>query len=77
MPYDRFRRFSRAEGFCCPLALLTARKAWGTPELAEDAEVDERTIRYWRRKFRKGDLTCLNYTTCLLQRALQRDQKIP
>lgn len=70
MPFDRFQRYCKHEGFCCPLALLSARTNWDTVEMAEDSGLTERAVRYWRRLFRKKKLPCPRAQACLL-----KDQK--
>lgn len=80
MPFDRFARYAKNEGFCCPLALLTARSDWSTNMLAEDSEITERAVRFWREDFRKGRLSCPRKESCLIAQALhaqQKDRKIP
>lgn len=72
MPFDKFSRYARDEGFCCPLALLTARQKWSTPMLAEDSNITERAVRFWREDFRKKRLTCPRRETCLLAQAQPR-----
>lgn len=79
MPFDRFARYARDEGFCCPLALLTARQNWSTSMLAEDSGLTERAVRFWREDFRKKRLSCQKRDSCMLAKALDRlsDQTIP
>ena len=79
MPFDKFARYARDEGFCCPLALLVARQEWSTHMLAEDAGIGERAVRFWREDFRKKRLTCQKKPQCALLKALalQTDRKIP
>jgi hypothetical protein len=69
MPFDLFDKYCKEEGFCCPLALLTARQNWQTWAIAEDAGIAERTAREWRDKFRKHKLTCPRAANCMLAKA--------
>lgn len=70
MPFDRFAKYARDEGFCCPLALLSARSKWSTYMLAEDSGISERAVRFWREDFRKKRLSCQKRESCMLLRAL-------
>lgn len=67
MPLDKFEKYCRREGFCCSLALLTARKEWRTWAIAEDAEVTERDIRYHRQQVREGSKGCPHRNNCMLR----------
>ena len=72
MPFDKFRQFLASEGFCCPWAILTARKRWYTSNIAQDAEMNPRAIRFWKAKLRKGLLKCENCPKgCLKEKILQ------
>lgn len=70
MPFDKFDRYAKAEGFCCPLALLTARSKWSTWAIAEDAGISERQAREWRERARKKQVSCARSKECLLLKAL-------
>lgn len=66
MPFDIFDKYAKAEGFCCPLAMLIARQNWSTDDLADDAGITDRDVRYWRKKLRTGRLACRYVKDCQL-----------
>ena len=70
MPFDKFAAYCRAEGFCCPMALLSARRDWNTWALAEDAGISMRMAREWREKARKKKLYCQRKKDCLIEKTL-------
>lgn len=66
MPFKHFHNYAVDEGFCCPYAMLCARRKWMTSALAEDSNITLRAVRYWRKAFRDGELGCEGKKTCLI-----------
>lgn len=75
MPFDKFRQFLKDEGFCCPWAILTARKRWYTSNIASDAAMNPRAIRFWKAKLRKGLLQCEQCPEKCLKKAILKDRE--
>lgn len=71
MPFKNFEDYAKDEGYCCPLHLLADRKRWSNEALAEDAEVTERAIRFWRTDYKRGKIQCHNVKNCMVIRALE------
>ena len=68
MPFNKFRDYLKAEGFCCPWACLRSRESWNTKSLAEDAECSRRAIRFWRESYNEGEVKCEHLPSCLKER---------
>lgn len=77
MPFDKFQRYVKSQGFCCPLAFFKARNDETTSMLAEASGLTERGIRFWREDYRKKRLTCPNRDSCLLAKLQARAGTTP
>lgn len=76
MPYHKMEDYAEEEGFCCPFALLYARKRWKTSAMTEDSGLSPRGVRWWRGNFRKGGVKCQGCENCM-KKLIQAPQTIP
>jgi hypothetical protein len=72
MPFTKFKDYALDEGFCCPYAMLCARRKWLTSALAEDSGITLRAVRFWRKNFREGELKCAGNKSCLIRSPLEK-----
>lgn len=59
-----FLKFVRAEGFCCPWNCLKTYERWKTESLAQEANLDIRTIQLHRARLKNGLIRCADRFNC-------------
>jgi hypothetical protein len=62
-------------GYCCVWSFLFAHRRVRTGELARQLLVDRTTIQYWRRKYKRQELTCALKPSCLKPALLDLKRK--
>lgn len=55
------------EGYCCIWACLHYNRKVRTAVFAKRYGVSRQTIKYWRRKFKRGQIGCVNTKGCLTE----------
>ena len=73
MSQEKLPKLARNKGFCCLWAFLEAHRTTTTTELLELAReagfsINERTLRYHRRAYRKKSMVCAEVKGCFLLR---------
>ena len=73
MPQTKISKLAQSECFCCVWAFLEAHKHTNTSELyalarAAGFEMSARTIRVYRRAYRRKQLECAGAKNCMLNR---------
>ena len=54
-------------GFCCAYSYFSACKNMSTPEIGAELAIHKRTARYWRARYRSGEMTCEGLKSCFFK----------
>jgi len=64
MPNNLMKQLAQCDGSCCIRKYLEVKKDMRTADLADHLGITTRALRYWRRRFRRGELTCDENSEC-------------